>query len=65
MQAIKTVFGSDVTDAPSIYISSTKGAIGHLLGAAGAVEAVMFCCVQDLLLDSANLGLYRSVRLSP
>jgi 3-oxoacyl-[acyl-carrier-protein] synthase II len=42
-KAIKAVFGAEAGNIP---VSSTKSMIGHSLGAAGAIEAVV--CVQAL-----------------
>ena len=46
-QAVKTVFGSH---ARKIAVSSTKGATGHMLGAAGAIE--MAICAKAIETDT-------------
>jgi 3-oxoacyl-[acyl-carrier-protein] synthase II len=53
-RALRTVFGAHLRD---VAVTSTKGVTGHLLGAAGAVEAILAgCALRDgLVPPTANL----------
>ena len=52
-RGIKTVFGTK----PDLMVSSTKSMVGHLLGAAGSVEAIftIMALVEQVLPPTINL----------
>jgi len=54
--AIRTVFGAD---ADRLAVSSTKGVTGHLLGGAGAVEAIFALLALRSQLAPPTAGLHR------
>ena len=67
MNAVKRLFGAALDDAA---MSSTKSAIGHLLGAAGAVEAIFsVLAINDNVapptLNLDNPSVETSVNLAP
>ncbi len=53
-RALRSVFGAHLSD---VVVTSTKGVTGHLLGAAGAVEAILAGCAlrEGLVPPTANL----------
>lgn len=55
--AIKRLFKSQEANENKIYISSVKGSLGHLLGAAGAAETILtiLACKERVLPPSINL----------
>ena len=57
IQAIKTVFKENIYKIP---ISSTKSSIGHLLGAAGSVEAIFCILAMNTGIAPPTLNLYES-----
>ena len=52
--AVKTVFGEA---ARSVALSSTKGALGHALGASGSIEMILsvLACDKDIIPPTINL----------
>lgn len=59
--AIRTLFGGAAPSSPgseAVSVSSTKGALGHMLGAAGSVEALICCLAvaRDAVPPTLNLN---------
>jgi 3-oxoacyl-[acyl-carrier-protein] synthase II len=52
--AVKTVFGES---AKTVALSSTKGALGHALGASGSIEMILsvLACYRDIIPPTINL----------
>ncbi|CEI84825.1 beta-ketoacyl-[acyl-carrier-protein] synthase II [Ehrlichia minasensis] len=57
IQAIKSIFKESIYKVP---ISSTKSSIGHLLGAAGSVEAIFSILAMNTGITPPTLNLYES-----
>lgn len=55
--ALQSLFGSVASGPDAVSVSSTKGALGHMLGAAGSVEALICCLAvaRDTVPPSLNL----------